>query len=110
MGMAEPADAAGQLEAGAAALMSTPECDLLAWAAHVLERRMDLEGCAERYGRAMVGFGARRGGALVHCLEGSCALPGEALVGRSGSTDAGAFAHQSQIKRRIGCRSMQTDG
>ena len=67
MGAAEPAEAVGRLEAGAAALLPAPEGDVLAWAAHVLA--CGTEGGAVRYGRAVVGRGEERGGALVRCVE-----------------------------------------
>ena len=67
MGASGPTEAAGRLEAGSAALLPAPESDVLAWAAHVLA--WGSEGGAGRYGRAVVGCGEERGGALVHCVE-----------------------------------------
>ena len=67
MGAVEASEAVDRLEAEAASLLPAPESDLLAWAAHVLGRGM--EGCSERYGRAVVGRGESRDGALVHCVE-----------------------------------------
>ena len=66
MGAPTPEEAAGRLEAGAAALLPAPESDLLAWAAHVLAWGLGKD--AGRYGRAVVGRGAARRGALVHCV------------------------------------------